>query len=66
MAKWEYLVVYIQGVDVPDAQREVNVYADADRYTEKLNNYGDAGWELVSLDWEENGAKAAFKRLASG
>jgi hypothetical protein len=38
------------------------VYLDADRYTQMLNTYGEAGWELVSFETSENGAKAAFKR----
>jgi hypothetical protein len=63
MQKWEYLVVYITDSDVAQDQEEIDIHLDADRYTEKLNNYGLAGWELVSFDWEHRGAKAAFKRL---
>jgi hypothetical protein len=63
MHKWEYLVVFIEDSEVAQGQAEFDTYLDADRYSEKLNTYGGAGWELVSFDWSENGAKAAFKRL---
>ena len=62
MQKWEYLVVYLQDSDVAQDQADVDVYLDADKFTEKLNQYGEAGWELVSFEWEERGAKAALKR----
>jgi hypothetical protein len=62
MHKWEYLVVFIEDSDVAPDQAEVDVHLDADRFTEKLNSYGQAGWELVSFDWVETGAKAALKR----
>jgi hypothetical protein len=62
MPKWEYLVVYLQDSIVAQDQAEVDVYLDADKYSEQLNKYGQAGWELVSFEWEERGAKAAFKR----
>ena len=62
MAKWEYLVVYVQDSKVAEDNKEVDVFLDADTFTEKLNKYGDAGWELVSFEWETDGAKAAFKR----
>ncbi|GAB4329090.1 MAG: hypothetical protein Kow00117_15220 [Phototrophicales bacterium] len=62
MQKWEYLVVYLKDSDVLQDQPDVDIYMDADVYTEKLSNYGKAGWELVSFTWEERGAKAAFKR----
>lgn len=62
MQKWEYLVVYLVDSDVAQDTPEFDVYMDADAYTEKLNTYGKAGWELVSFQWEERGAKASFKR----
>ena len=62
MTKWEYLVVYLQDSDVAQDQKEVDVFLDADKFTEKLNTYGDAGWELIAFEWEERGAKAALKR----
>ncbi len=65
MAKWEYLVVYLQDSDVAQDQEDVDIYLDADKFTEKLNTYGDAGWELVSFEWEKRGAKAALKRQKS-
>lgn len=64
MQKWEYLVVYLKDSDVAQDQPDIDIYMDADTFTEKLNNYGKAGWELVSFTWEARGAKAAFKRLA--
>jgi hypothetical protein len=63
MQHWEYLVVYLTDSDVAQDNKEVDVYLDADRFTEKLNTYGEAGWELVSFQWESDGAKAALKRL---
>jgi hypothetical protein len=65
MAKWEYLVVYIEDSKIAEDQPGVDVFMDADRFTEKLSTYGNAGWEMVSFQWEEHGAKAAFKRLAA-
>ena len=62
MDKWEYLVVYVQDSKVAEDNKEVDVFLDADTFTEKLNKYGEAGWELVSFEWEVDGAKAAFKR----
>ncbi len=62
MQKWEYLVVYLRDVDLEDADRETDLFADADVFTERLNTYGRAGWELVSFEWEDKGAKAALKR----
>jgi hypothetical protein len=62
MDKWEYLVVYVQDSKVAEDNKEVDVFLDADTFTEKLNKYGEAGWELVSFEWETDGAKAAFKR----
>ena len=59
---WEYLVVYINDSKVAEGQKDVDVFLDADIFTEKLNQYGAAGWELVSFEWEQDGAKAAFKR----
>lgn len=60
--KWEYLVVFIQDNKVAQDHQAIDVYMDADTYTEKLNKHGEAGWELVSFEWTEDGAKAAFKR----
>ena len=60
--KWEYLVVYVQDNKVAEDNKEIDVFLDADTFTDKLNKYGEAGWELVSFEWETDGAKAAFKR----
>lgn len=60
--RWEYLVVYLKDSQVAEKNKEVDVYLDADAFTEKLNKYGEAGWELVSFSWEKSGAKAALKR----
>lgn len=60
--KWEYLVVYLTDSKVAEDQKEIDVHMDADTFTEKLNKYGSAGWELVAFEWETDGAKAAFKR----
>lgn len=65
MQQWEYLVVFIQDSEVAQGQDEFDVYLDADKYSEKLNQYGKAGWELVNFTWEARGAKAAFKRPAA-
>ena len=65
MQKWEYLVVYIEDSEVAQDNKSVDIYLDADRFTEKLNNYGDAGWEVISFEWEEKGAKVALKRPKS-
>lgn len=65
MVKWEYLVVFISDSKVAQDQPEIDVHMDADRYTESLSIYGQAGWELVSFEWEVDGAKAAFKRPIS-
>lgn len=62
MAQWEYLVVFILDSDIAQDNREFDRHLDADRFTEKLNVYGQAGWELVSFEWTDEGAKAAFKR----
>ena len=62
MPQWEYLVVYLRDVDLEDVDRETDLFADADIFTERLNTYGRAGWELVSFEWEDKGAKAALKR----
>jgi hypothetical protein len=62
MTKWEYLVVFIQDNKVAEDNKEIDVFLDADTFTDKLNKYGEAGWELVSFEWETDGAKAAFKR----
>lgn len=66
MTKWEYLVVYIEDHKVDTENAQFDTYLDADKFSEKLNQYGQAGWELVSFDWGENGAKAAFKRQGKG
>jgi hypothetical protein len=60
--KWEYLVVFITDSKVAEGNAEVDVYLDADRFTDKLNNYGAAGWELVTAEWEKDGMKAVLKR----
>lgn len=60
--KWEYLVVYILDSKVAEQGSDMDTALDADRFTDKLNNYGNAGWELVSFQWESDGAKVAFKR----
>lgn len=62
MQRWEYLVVYIQDSKVAEDKPDVDVFLDADTFTDKLNKYGEAGWELVSFEWERDGAKAALKR----
>ncbi|MBC8098367.1 MAG: DUF4177 domain-containing protein [Armatimonadetes bacterium] len=63
MHKWEYLVVFITDSKVAQDQPEYDAYLDADKFTQALNQYGDAGWELVSYESSAEGAKAAFKRL---
>jgi len=60
--KWEYLVVYLSDNKDAEDQPEIDVHLDADTFTEKLNKYGEARWELVSFEWTDNGAKAALKR----
>lgn len=63
MQKWEYLVIYIDDHQTDEEQAQFDTHLDADKFTEKLNNYGRAGWELISFQWTENGgAKAALKR----
>ena len=62
MQKWEYLVVYLRDVDIEADNPEIDHFADADVFTERLNTYGEAGWELVSFEWTDDGAKAALKR----
>lgn len=62
MAKWEYLVVFIEKVDKFPEDPIANTYAAVDKLSETLNRYGHAGWELVSLGETELGAKATFKR----
>lgn len=65
MPKFEYLVVYITDTNLTEDQ-EIDMHLDADRFTERLNSYGEAGWELVSFTWEgegDQGAKACFKRV---
>lgn len=66
MPKWEYLVVYITDTDLTE-DPEMDLHLDADRFTDQLNKYGDAGWELISFNWDSpDGAKAAFKRQKPG
>ncbi|MAS36784.1 MAG: hypothetical protein CL610_22455 [Anaerolineaceae bacterium] len=65
MPIWEYLVVFIQDTDMESTSQEADLYADADIFTDRLNTYGRAGWELVSFEWVEKGAKAAFKRAVN-
>jgi hypothetical protein len=60
--KWEYLIVYVQDSKVAEDGTELDQFLDADTYTDKLNKYGDAGWELVAMNWTNDGARAAFKR----
>ena len=62
--QWEYLVVYLQDSDKAQDQPEIDMYLDADKFTDQMNKYGQAGWELVSFEWTKGGAKAAFKRPA--
>jgi hypothetical protein len=64
MQRWEYLVVFIEDSKVAQNTLEIDVYMDVDKYTQALNNYGVAGWELVSFEARDNGARAAFKRPA--
>jgi hypothetical protein len=60
--KWEYLIVYVTDSKVAEDGTEVDTHLDADTYTDKLQTYGEAGWEMVSFVWEADGAKVAFKR----
>lgn len=60
--EWEYLVVFIPDSKVAEGNPEFDNALDADTYTDKLNRYGEAGWELVGFDWTEHGAKCALKR----
>jgi len=60
--EWEYLVVYITDSKVAEDGTELDAHLDADRFTDKLNKYGTAGWEMVAFEWEADGAKVAFKR----
>lgn len=66
MAKWEYLVVFMEGSTLAQDKPEIDVYLDVDKYTDSLNKYGDAGWELVNFETYGNGARAAFKRMKVG
>lgn len=65
MQQWEYLVVYIEDSKVAEHGSETDAHLDADTYTDKLRHYGAAGWELVSFQWDTDGAKAALKRPVS-
>ena len=49
-------------MDLEIDDKEADTFADADKFTERLNTYGKAGWELVSFEWTDDGAKAALKR----
>lgn len=63
MQKWEYLVVYIQARDLHAPEKGVDQHADADKYTDRLNQYASGGWELMTFEWDgDNGARAVFKR----
>lgn len=62
MTRWEYLVVYLGDSKAAESDPEMDRHLDADTFTEKLNKYGTAGWELVSFAWEQHGAKAVLKR----
>jgi hypothetical protein len=44
--KFEYLVVYVTDSKLTDDQ-EMDRHLDADRFTEQLNKYGNAGWEFT-------------------
>jgi hypothetical protein len=65
MQKWEYLVVYLQDSYVAENQKQIDMHLDADKFTEKLNTLGNAGWELVGFEWTNDGTKAALKRPKS-
>jgi hypothetical protein len=63
MEQWEYLVVYIQARHLEGQARDMDVHADADKYTEQLNKYAVGGWELFTFEWDgDKGARAVFKR----
>lgn len=62
MTQWEYLIVFIADSKIAQDNQEMDVHLDADTFTDRLNKYGAAGWELVSFSWEANGARAALKR----
>ena len=66
MQKWEYLVVLIADSKVAPDSSEADNALDADTYTDRLNMYGEAGWELVSFEWTTEGAKVALKRPKQG
>lgn len=60
--QFEYLVVYLTDSKVAPDQSETDYHLDADTYTDKLTRYGQAGWEVVSFEWERDGAKVCLKR----
>lgn len=62
MQKWEYLVIFIEDSKIAQDMPELDVYIDVDKYTQALNTYGEAGWEMVSFAASPNGAHASFKR----
>jgi hypothetical protein len=63
MQKWEYLVVYIQARELNALEKDVDQHADADKYTDKLNQYATGGWELMTFEWDgDKGARALLKR----
>ncbi|MDQ7035230.1 MAG: hypothetical protein Q9P01_10460 [Anaerolineae bacterium] len=57
MAKWEYLIVFVYDSKVAEDNKDIDVFLDADTFTDKLNKYGEAGWELVTFEWEKTGQK---------
>ena len=63
MDKFEYLVVYIEARHLETTEQDVDVHADADKYSEQLNKYAAGGWELFTFEWDgQQGARAVFKR----
>lgn len=63
MDTWEYLAVYIQARHLEANEKDVDVHADADKYSDQLNKYAAGGWELFTFEWDgDNGARAVFKR----
>jgi hypothetical protein len=63
MDKFEYLVVYIEARHLETQAQDIDVHADADKYSEQLNKYAAGGWELFTFEWDgQEGARAVFKR----
>lgn len=52
MQKWEYIVVYLGGIEPINYDKMVN---------EMVNHYGAQGWELVAVDRFRH----YFKRISS-